>query len=83
MKAWHEAQRYSSTLLELREWTLKFQIFPFLETVTEAINRGKYGFGPDNKALAQLIRSLNGQCTEIKAVTSCSTHKIDQQETDG
>ena len=29
---------------------------------------------------------LNGEwemCIKIKAVTSCSTHKIDQQETDG
>ena len=27
--------------------------------------------------------SINVLAVEIKAVTSCSTHKIDQQETDG
>ena len=27
-------------------------------------------------------RALLKECNKIKAVTSCSTHKIDQQETD-
>ena len=29
------------------------------------------------------IQLENTICLQIKAVTSCSTHKIDQQETDG
>ena len=35
---------------------ISFFFSPILKTVTEAINRGKYGFNPVNTALAQLIR---------------------------
>ena len=31
----------------------------------------------------KLDRQIDGENREIKAMTSCSTHKIDQQETDG
>ena len=34
-------------------------------------------------SLSSYFRSQNLEMQEIKAVTSCSTHKIDQQETDG
>ena len=35
------------------------------------------------KLSRQMIKSLGKSIIIIKAVTSCSTHKIDQQETDG
>ena len=39
-----------------------------------------------NRMINQEDRKQNtkrARCHQIKAVTSCSTHKIDQQETDG
>ena len=38
---------------------------------------------PPRFHLMLLLGDVNLQIEQIKAVTSCSTHKIDQQQTDG